>query len=113
MLLRDLLHTPDIRDESGLMGRDVRGLACDSRRVRQGHVFFALAGQLADGHDHVDEAVKRGAAAVVVERSVPVSPGAACVRVSDTRRAMAHAAAVFFGRPSRRLVLVGVTGTTG
>ena len=113
MLLRELLHTPDVRDERGPMDRSVQGLACDSRRVRDGYIFFALAGQLADGHDFVAEAVTRGAAAVVVQRSVPVPPPAACVRVSDTRRAMAHAAAVFFGHPSRGLVLVGVTGTNG
>ncbi len=113
MLLRDLLHTPDIRDQSGPLDRVIKGLACDSRRVREGYVFFALAGQSADGHDYVEEAVRRGAAAVVVERSVPVSPEAACVRVPDTRQAVAHAAAVFFGRPSRGLVLVGVTGTNG
>ena len=117
MLLRELLPMPGIQDqwgiERGFEDRSVQGLACDSRKVRDGYVFFALAGQLADGHDYVDEAVKRGAAAVVVERSVPVPPEAACVRVPDTRRAMAHAAAVFFGRPSRGLVLVGVTGTNG
>lgn len=113
MLLRELLHTPDIRDQRGPVDRPVQGLACDSRRVQDGYVFFALPGQLADGHDYVDHAVERGAAAVVVERSVPVSPETACVRVPDTRRAMAHAAAAFFGRPSRRLVLVGVTGTNG
>ncbi len=113
MQLRDLQHALDIRDESGPMDRGVRGLACDSRRVREGHVFFALAGQFADGHDHVDEAVRRGAAAVVVERSVPVAPEAACLRVPDTRLAMAHAAAAFYGHPSRGLVLVGVTGTNG
>ena len=113
MLLRELLHRPDVRDPGGLAEVAVRGLACDSRRVRDGYVFFAFAGRLADGHDYVDEAVKRGASAVVVERSVPAPPGAACVRVPDARRAMAHAAAVFFGRPSRGLVLVGVTGTNG
>ena len=113
MLLRELLHTPDIRDESGPMDRPVQGLACDSRRVQDGYVFFALAGQLTDGHDFVEEAVTRGAAAVVVQRSVPAPPAAACVRVADTRRAMAHAAAAFFGHPSRGLTLVGVTGTNG
>ena len=113
MLLRELLHTPDVRDERGPVDRQVQGLACDSRRVRAGSVFFALPGQRADGHDFVDDAIGRGAAAVVVERPVAVPPETACVRVSDTRRAMAHAAAVFFDRPSRSLVLVGVTGTNG
>ena len=113
MLLGELLHTPDIREERGLTDCRVQGLACDSRRVRDGYVFFALAGQSADGHDYVHEAVRRGAAAVVVERPVPLPPDTACVRVPNARRAMAHAAAAFFGRPSRRMVLVGVTGTNG
>ena len=113
MLLRELLHTPDVRDERGPVDHQVQGLACDSRRVRPGSVFFALPGQRADGHDFVGDAARRGAAAVVVERPVAVPFETACVRVSDARRAMAHAAAVFFGRPSRSLVLVGVTGTNG
>ncbi len=113
MLLRELLHTPDIREQRGPVDRQVQGLACDSRRVRPGSVFFALPGQRADGHDFVGDAVGRGAAAVVVERPVAVPAGTACVRVPSARRAMAHAAAVYFGRPSRSLVLVGVTGTNG
>ena len=113
MLLRELLHTPDVREEWGPVDRQVQGLACDSRRVRAGSVFFALPGQHADGHDFVDDAVQRGAAAVVVERPVALPPETACVRVSNARRAMAHAAAVFFDHPSRSLVLVGVTGTNG
>ena len=113
MRLRELLHTPDVREAAGPLDREVQGLACDSRRVRAGSVFFALPGQRADGHAFIDDALKRGAAAVVVERPVPAPPEAACVRVEDARRAMAHAAAVFFGRPSRALVLAGVTGTNG
>ena len=113
MLLRELLHARDICDGRGFLDRPVQGLACDSRKVRDGYAFFALAGQLADGHDYVDDALERGAAAVVVERPVAAPPEAACVRVPNTRRAVAHAAAAFFGHPSRALVLVGVTGTNG
>ena len=113
MLLRELLDISEIRDERGSMDHPVEGLACDSRRVRDGYVFFALDGQHADGHNFVDEAVTRGAAAVVVQRPVSAPSPAAYVRVPSTRRAMAHAAAAFFGRPSRDMVLVGVTGTNG
>ena len=91
MLLRELLDISEIRDERGSMDHPVEGLACDSRRVRDGYVFFALAGQHADGHNFVDEAVTRGAVAVVVQRPVLAPSPAAYVRVPSTRRAMAHA----------------------
>ncbi len=92
----------------------IRGICIDSRRVSPGDLFVALPGQYADGHDHLPEALRLGAAALLVERW-PAGDAPACpvVRVSDSRRALAPLAARFFGEPSRELVLVGVTGTNG
>jgi len=89
------------------------GLAYDSRRVEPGFVFFAIKGFVQDGHDYVADAIRRGAAGVVVERAVEVPAGVFVVRVADTRLALALAAARFYGFPGRRLRLVGVTGTNG
>jgi len=113
MLLRELLETQSITGSRGDLDRPVGGLAYDSRVVKRGDTFFALAGHAVDGHDFVPQAVKHGATAVVVERDVQVPPEATCVQVENTRRAMALAAAVFYGHPSRRLVLLGITGTNG
>jgi UDP-N-acetylmuramoyl-L-alanyl-D-glutamate--2,6-diaminopimelate ligase len=91
---------------------DVRGVAADSRRVRPGDAFFALAGRATDGRRHVAEALARGATVVVAESPVE-APGAVGVRCGEPRRLLAHAAARLAGDPSGSLTLVGVTGTNG
>ncbi|SEH15348.1 UDP-N-acetylmuramoyl-L-alanyl-D-glutamate--2,6-diaminopimelate ligase [Thermoleophilum album] len=90
---------------------EIVDLAYDSRRVVRGTLFFCVPGLRADGHDFAPEAVARGAAALVCQRrlDLPVSQ----VLVDDVRTAMALMAARFFGDPSTRLRVVGVTGTNG
>jgi UDP-N-acetylmuramoyl-L-alanyl-D-glutamate--2,6-diaminopimelate ligase len=90
---------------------EVRDLAYDARAIRPGDLFFAVPGEHADGHDFAPDAVGRGAVALVVERGLdlPVPQ----IVVSDARAAMAPAADVFFGEPTRKLEVVGVTGTSG
>ena len=92
-------------------GPEVRSLHYRSQEVRPGGVFVAMRGASADGHDFVDDAVDRGAVAVVVER--PVAARAAVVQVPDSRRALAELAAAFYGRPSEDMTVVAVTGTNG
>ncbi|MHB1775633.1 MAG: UDP-N-acetylmuramoyl-L-alanyl-D-glutamate--2,6-diaminopimelate ligase [Acidimicrobiales bacterium] len=89
----------------------VGDLAYDSRRTRPGSLFFALPGRHRDGHDHAAAAVAGGASAVVVER--PLDLPVPQLRVPSTRRALAAIAAAFYGHPSERLTVVGVTGTNG
>ena len=113
MQLKDLLEADEFVETQGPLNRPVDGLVYDSREVRRGYVFFAVRGLRADGHDFVTQAVERGATAVVVERRVSVSQEVACVRVRNVRRAMGRWAASFYDHPSRRMVLVGVTGTNG
>ena len=101
-------------DPVEVLGRhsvEVRDLAYDTRAVVRGALFFAVPGERADGHEFAADAVERGAVALVVERrlDLPVPQ----VVVSDARAAMASAADVFFGAPSRELEVVGVTGTSG
>jgi UDP-N-acetylmuramoyl-L-alanyl-D-glutamate--2,6-diaminopimelate ligase len=93
----------------------IRGLAYDSRRVKAGDLFFALRGGDVDGHDFLEQALARGAAAVVVERVPPDFDSARCpaVVVRDSRRAMAPIATHFFGSPASEIGLIGVTGTNG
>ena len=93
--------------------REVAGLQYDSRRVRDGELFFAFAGERVDGHRFADTALGSGAAAVVSEREAPLESTGRWVQVKHGRRAMAAAALEFYGRPDRRLRLTGVTGTNG
>jgi UDP-N-acetylmuramoyl-L-alanyl-D-glutamate--2,6-diaminopimelate ligase len=90
---------------------EVRDLAYDARSVTAGALFFAVPGERADGHDFAAEAVKRGAAGLVVEHVLELPVPQIVVR--DARAAMASAADVFFGEPTRELEVVGVTGTSG
>ena len=90
---------------------EVRDLAYDAGAVTPGALFFAVPGTRADGHDFAPEAVERGAVALVVEHGLDVPVPQVVVR--DARAAMAPAADVFFGEPTRELEVVGVTGTSG
>ena len=92
---------------------EITGIASDSRRVKPGDLFVAVVGLHVDGHAYVTDAVKQGAAAMAVERAVKVPPGVPVLRVPSTRTGLAELAAEFYGRPSRRLKLAGVTGTDG
>jgi UDP-N-acetylmuramoyl-L-alanyl-D-glutamate--2,6-diaminopimelate ligase len=90
---------------------EVRELAYDTRAVVPGTLHFCVRGAHADGHDFAAEAVDRGAVALVVER--PLAVAVPQLVVPDARVAMAPAAAMFFGEPTKELQVAGVTGTNG
>jgi UDP-N-acetylmuramoyl-L-alanyl-D-glutamate--2,6-diaminopimelate ligase len=102
-----------ILPEAPAAGADVEisELAYDNRSVTPGALFFCVSGYTRDGHDFAADAVSRGAAALVVERSLGL--GVPEVLVPSVRAAMARAAARFFGDPTAALETVGVTGTNG
>ena len=89
----------------------VEGLSDDSRFVREGDLFFCRVGANYDTHDFAEEAKRRGAVALVCEREVPVALPQ--ILVDDCREAMALMASAFYGNPSSRLRIVGITGTNG
>jgi UDP-N-acetylmuramyl-tripeptide synthetase len=91
---------------------DIGSIHCRAQNVRRGGLFIAIKGFEADGHDYVPEALKRGAAAIVAQHRINTGHVPVTV-VSDTRRAMAALAARFYGHPSDRLCVVGITGTNG
>jgi len=92
----------------------VRGLAYDSRRVEPGFLFVAVPGTRVDGREFVAEAVDRGAVAIVSQASpAALIEQVALVQVTDARSALARLANEFYGRPSEKLKLIGVTGTNG
>jgi UDP-N-acetylmuramoyl-L-alanyl-D-glutamate--2,6-diaminopimelate ligase len=103
----------DVPAESGEL--EIRQVACDSRKVQVGALFFALHGAKTDGNAFVRDAVARGAAAVASEDNPPVgtSTSVAWIRVREARKALAATAANFFGLPAEALRLVAVTGTNG
>jgi len=90
----------------------VTGVTVDSRAIEGGELFVAVRGTAVDGHQFVRDAVARGAAAVVIESGAPL-PGLPFVVVEDSSKALALAAARFYGNPADALRLCGVTGTNG
>lgn len=94
---------------------EVAGIAYSSRDVRPGDAFFCIVGTVVDGHEFAQAAIDAGARVIVCERqlfSIDLK-GATEVIVADSRRAMAEAAAAFYGDPSADMDIIGVTGTNG
>ena len=106
--LADAVGASEIRNPARV---DISDLAYDARLVAPGALFACVPGQRADGHDFAAAAVERGAVALLAERALPLSVPQ--LLVPDARLAMALAADVFFGTPTRELEVVGVTGTNG
>jgi len=105
------LETGDLR---GRKDTPIRGVAYDSRRVQAGDLFVALRGLHTDGHRFVDQALDRGAVAVLHEAALcSYREQVGYLQVPDSRRAMAALAAEIYGQPSRELSVIGVTGTDG
>ncbi len=113
MLLHELVAAVDGARIEGDGQLPVGRIVEDSRACTPGDAFVALRGQRVDGHRFVGEAYERGAVAAVVEEPVRRPPGRAQVIVPDSRRACSRLAARFYGDPSRRLCIVGITGTNG
>ena len=113
MKLGRLLQAVPTAVLDGAAATEITGLAYDSRAVRPGHLFFALPGEKTDGGLFIADAVRRGAAAVVLEKNARSPRDLPCVQVDCARTAMADLAAEFHGQPSRKLHVVGVTGTNG
>lgn len=112
VLLGELIDRLREKTLTGDRATEITGLTYDSRAVRPGHLFFAIRGFKVDGHEFVPQAVAAGASAVVGEDDLSQT-GAAYVRVPDSREAMALVASRFYGEPTQRLRLIGVTGTKG
>lgn len=92
---------------------EIKGVTSDSRRVKKDFLFAAIRGYALDGHGYVADAVRNGAAALLVERQVDAPSNVPQIVVADTRRALAVVGSRFYGDPSTRMKVVGVTGTNG
>ncbi len=97
------------------LDREVLDIAHDSRKVRPGSLFVAVRGFHSDGHQFIPQAMQQGAAAIVAEEShnEAVTRETPLIVVDDSRKALALLATVFYGHPSQKLTLVGITGTNG
>ena len=113
--LTAVFHGVEVTLPSGAASIEICQVACDSRKVRPGGLFFALHGAKADGNTFIQEAIKRGAVAIASEEPAAgtIPAHVAWINVREARMALAITAANFLGRPASALQLVAVTGTNG
>jgi UDP-N-acetylmuramoyl-L-alanyl-D-glutamate--2,6-diaminopimelate ligase len=100
-----------VSPQPGWESIEIAGISEDSRLIHPGFLFVAIGGFVTDGHRYIEDAIARGAAAIIGEKNVPCS--VPFVRVDNGRKALAHLSAAFFSHPTRDLFTVGVTGTNG
>lgn len=114
MKLKDILTNCNLLEIVGEKDVDVVDITFDSRKVSQGTLFFAVKGTLVDGHDYIDGAIEKGASVIVCEK-LPrkKAENVTYVKVDNSAYVLGVGASNFFGNPSEKLKLVGVTGTNG
>ena len=111
MKLNELLRDIEVTGLHAPADMEVSDVCYDSRKAAPGAAFIAVRGYETDGHKYIPAAVEKGASLVICEEAPAVETP--YVLVKDSRRAMALAAANFFGRPAEELTVIGVTGTNG
>ena len=114
MRLNELLKNVDTLNIAGDVKVEITGVNIDSRRIEKGHLFVAIPGTVTDGHKFIPKAIELGATAVLCEKMPEEQiPEVTYVQVASTEDAVGKVATLFYGDPSRKLKLVGVTGTNG
>ncbi|HHT51281.1 MAG TPA: UDP-N-acetylmuramoyl-L-alanyl-D-glutamate--2,6-diaminopimelate ligase [Eubacteriaceae bacterium] len=114
MNLKDIIKELDIELYIGSLEKEISDITYDSREAMQNSLFVAIRGYSVDGHDYIDLAIKKGAIAVVCEVIPEIKvEGVTYIQVKDSRMAQGFIANKFFKEPSKRLSLIGITGTNG
>ena len=99
---------------TGEISKDVKGVNIDSRKVGQDHLFIAVRGTQADGHNFIGKAIEAGASVIVCEDlPADINPEVTYIKVENSESVVGHIATAFYGNPTLRMQLVGVTGTNG
>jgi len=110
--LRDILYKVNIRSVIGSTDLEINDIQIDSRKIKWGSLFIAVKGVAVDGHQFIDKAIEAGAVAVVFQESfIERKEGVVYVEVENSAAAAGLIAHNFFGQPSEKVKLVGVTGT--
>ena len=114
MKLKELVSKLNVLEVQGDLERNISGVQIDSRQIGEGHLFIAVRGTVADGHNYISKALGQGAVAVLCEE-IPndATEEVTYVRVENTEQVVGQVATTFYGYPTSKLKLVGVTGTNG
>ncbi len=113
MLLSSCLEGLDYKIVKGDVNLEIDNIAFDSREVHKKSLFVAVSGFAADGHDYIKKAIENGAVAVIVEKEFTFEGDITCIKVESSRLALACVSSNFYHNPTRKLNLVGITGTNG
>jgi len=121
MKVKDILRDDFV--VNGDVKTDITGIKYDSRKINRGDIFVAIKGEILDGHDFIADAIKRGASAVIYMKFwaekqeaaalMNENAGVIWIAVDDSRDAIAFAASKFYGNPSKKMTVIGITGTNG
>lgn len=113
-ILNDLLNDITVLETHGNIDAGVSSVSLDSRIIEPHSLFVALSGNVTDGHNFIDEVIEKGARTIVYEKDIKdFKSGITYIKVADTHNAVGLLASNFYGNPSQKMKLVGVTGTSG
>ena len=114
MILSELLHKIPVLETFGNLHSEVSEIVFDSRKATEGSLYVAIKGTVSDGHTYIDSAIEKGAKAIICE-VLPrnLAKDITYVQVKNSSKALGKIAANYFGNPSEKLKLIGITGTNG
>lgn len=114
MRLEEIINGINTIEVLGNINKEISGIHIDSRKVESGHLFVAVKGTQTDGHAYICKAIEKGASAIVCE-TLPetIDENVTYIKVSDTEDCVGRLATAFYGYPTEKLELIGVTGTNG
>ena len=118
MKLKETLIGLEGLKAKGNLDIDITGIECNSDNIKEGNMFVAIKGNDADGHDFINDAIQKGAKAVLIEegcdlKKIKLQEGVTLVMSPNTRVALAYTSSNFYGNPTKKMKLIGITGTKG
>jgi UDP-N-acetylmuramoyl-L-alanyl-D-glutamate--2,6-diaminopimelate ligase len=114
IILKEIIYKVAIEAVKGSTDIAIDKMDFDSRNIGANDVFVAIRGTISDGHNYIEKAIEQGAIAIVCDEfPETIKKGITYVQVKDTNKALAYMAANYYGNPSQKLKLVGITGTNG
>ena len=113
MKLSELCSSLKEHKSFDFLEKEIHGITHDSRKVKDGYVFVAIKGHKLDGHNFVTAALDKGASAIVVGKKIEATSCIPQIVVTNTRQALASISSRFYGEPSSKMTVVGITGTNG
>ena len=111
MQLKELVKNISFKGQSD--NREIKAITYDSRKVKPGTLFVAISGIQDDGYKYIPQAIENGAVAILSNGRKPITKKIPILQVKDTRKAMSQISAQFYGNPSEKINIIGITGSNG